>query len=61
MLLWQLGIITSKKQQYDPFSKIDHRQQGRLEMKMCFRFAILGNGNGNSFRCKPGPGCHGGR
>jgi hypothetical protein len=49
MLLWQLGIITGKKQQYDPFPKINCRQQDRLEMETCFHFAILGNGNGNTF------------
>ncbi len=38
-----------QKQQCDPFPTINHRQQGRLEMETCFRFAILGNGNGNMF------------
>jgi hypothetical protein len=38
MLLWQLGIITGKKQQCDPFPKIDRRQQGRLENRNVFTF-----------------------
>ena len=38
-----------QKQQCDPFPKIDHRWQGRLEMETCFCSAILGNGNGNTF------------
>jgi hypothetical protein len=49
MLLWQLGIITGKKEQCDPFPKIDRRQQGRLETETCFHFAIPGNGNGIMF------------
>jgi hypothetical protein len=28
---------------------VTSKQQGRLEMETCFHFAILGNGNGNTF------------
>jgi hypothetical protein len=38
-----------QKQQCDPFPKIHRRWQGRFEMKRCFHFAILWNGNGNTF------------